>query len=81
MVERKGTGWLSGNEGARVIDEIREEPMSAGAGDVGAHPTGDVDGESRRYEAPTVVVLGTVAELTQLGTGAADELLSDGSTA
>jgi hypothetical protein len=31
------------------------------------------------YEAPTVVVLGTFAELTQQGVGAADELNFDGS--
>ena len=53
--------------------------MSAGSGDGGAHSTAGVAGKSRRYEAPTVVVLGTVAELTQLGSGATDELLNDGS--
>jgi hypothetical protein len=31
------------------------------------------------YEAPTLTVLGTVAELTQQGSGATDELLNDGS--
>jgi hypothetical protein len=31
------------------------------------------------YEAPTVTVLGTFAELTQQGTAATDELLNDGS--
>jgi hypothetical protein len=31
------------------------------------------------YEAPSVTVLGTFAELTQQGAGPADELLNDGS--
>jgi hypothetical protein len=33
------------------------------------------------YVAPAVVVLGTVAELTQLGQPPTDELLNDGSQA
>ena len=33
------------------------------------------------YEAPKVTVLGTLAELTQLGKTHTDELLSDGSRA
>ena len=31
------------------------------------------------HEAPSIVVLGTVAELTQQGTESTDELLNDGS--
>jgi hypothetical protein len=36
-------------------------------------------GESGGYEAPTIVVLGTFAELTQQGSSPTDELLNDGS--
>ena len=36
-------------------------------------------GESGQYEAPTIVVLGTVAELTQQGQAPTDELFNDGS--
>jgi hypothetical protein len=39
----------------------------------------DTGGEAGAYEAPAIVVLGTFAELTQQGTGPADELLNDGS--
>ena len=35
--------------------------------------------ESGGYEAPTIVVLGTVAELTQQGQAPTDELFNDGS--
>ena len=36
-------------------------------------------GDQTEYEAPTVTVLGTFAELTQQGNTATDELLNDGS--
>jgi hypothetical protein len=36
-------------------------------------------GESDGYEAPTIVVLGTFAELTQQGQAPTDELFNDGS--
>ena len=35
--------------------------------------------EARGYEAPTITVLGTVAELTQGDTANTDELFNDGS--
>jgi hypothetical protein len=36
-------------------------------------------GESGGYEAPTIAVLGTFAELTQQGQAPTDELFNDGS--
>jgi hypothetical protein len=37
------------------------------------------EGESPSYEPPSILVLGTVAELTRQGSDPTDELLSDGS--
>ena len=51
---------------------------------MGSRPqsTGSVDTDeaaSTDYFAPRLIVLGTLAELTQLGTPPTDELLNDGS--
>lgn len=48
----------------------QESPMGTGR-----------SGEPGGYEAPTIVVLGTFAELTQQGQAPTDELFNDGSQA
>jgi hypothetical protein len=52
--------------------DFGESQVTAGTGHMG---------ESGGYEAPTIVVLGTVAELTQQGQAPTDELFNDGSQA
>jgi hypothetical protein len=51
------------------------------AGSNGSHETQNDADQTGGYDPPELVVLGTVAELTQLGSAPPDELLNDGSQA
>ncbi len=53
--------------------------MRSDFGESQVSPANGPQGESGGYEAPTIVVLGTFAELTQQGQAPTDELFNDGS--
>ena len=53
--------------------------MRSDLGESQVTPVETGQGESSGYKAPTIVVLGTFAELTQQGQAPTDELFNDGS--
>jgi len=59
-------------------EQVKRERLMGS--DFGESQVTSLQGKSGGYEAPTIVVLGTFAELTQQGQAPTDELFNDGST-